>query len=274
MALFDRGSGNGPTASGSDPEQLRFAISDIHGYADALEAGLHEHGLIGSDDCWVGGPTRVWFLGDYVDRGHRGLDVMRLIRKLEQGAAASGGQVRPLLGNHELQFLAALHFGDQHLSSDGRTTWRAGWRRYGGVESELQAVDDATVDWMTRLALVDVDGDDLLLHTDTDDYLRLGRTAGEVNAAGREILANRRADEWALLHRILTRRGGFREPGSPERLLSELGARRVVHGHNSLIGGFGLPEREARVPFSYASGQALAIDGGVFEGGSLVVARL
>lgn len=47
-----------------------------------------------------------------------------------------------------------------------------------------------------------------------------------------------------------------------------------MHGHSSLIGVFGLAGEQAGSPHVYASGRAVAIDGGVFEGGSLLVAHL
>lgn len=252
----------------------RLAVSDVHGHADLLAGLLVDHGVVDADGVWTGDATRLWFLGDYVDRGRQGLEVIDLVRRLEHEALDSGGSVRPLLGNHELQFLAALHFGDRHRAREGSPTWRAGWLRYGGVEEELHAVDEATVEWLTRLPLLDRDGDDLFLHSDTDAYLRLGGSVDQINAAGREILANRDPESWASLHEVLVQRSGFREPASPSRVLSALGGRRVVHGHSSLIGSFGLAVEEARVPYVYAAGRAMAIDGGVFEGGSIVVAQL
>lgn len=266
--------GNDPAGSAQRPRPGRLAISDVHGHLDELRASLQEHGVTDQEHRWTAGAARLWFLGDYLDRGRQGLDVVDLVRELQREAVGSGGFVRPLLGNHELQFLAALHFGDRHVAGDGRTPWRQGWLRYGGVEEELRDVDDATVEWLTRLPLMDVDGDDLLLHSDTDAYLRLGRTVEDINGAGREILASRDTEAWALLHGILTQRDGFRGRGSPDQLLSALGARRVVHGHSSLMGSMGLPAEEARAPHVYASGRAIAIDGGVFEGGSLLVAHL
>lgn len=252
----------------------RVAISDVHGHVDALRDRLEEHGLVDATHHWTGGTTRIWFLGDYVDRGRHGLEVIDLVRRLERESGDVGGAVRPLLGNHELQFLAALHFGDRVPASEGGPTWREGWLRYGGIEEELEVVDDATVEWMTRLPLVGLDGDDLLLHSDTDAYLQLGGTVEEINAAGREILAGRDGAAWAALHRILVQRNGFRDSGSPRHLLSQLGGRRVVHGHSSLIGSFGLSAESSSQPLVYASGRAVAIDGGVFEGGSVVVAEL
>jgi hypothetical protein len=269
------GEGEGdPAGSEQSTRPTRLAISDVHGHLDALRVSLQEHGVTDEQHRWTAGTARLWFLGDYLDRGRQGLEVVDLVRALQRDAAPSGGFVKPLLGNHELQFLAALHFGDRHVAGDGRTPWREGWLRYGGVEEELHDVEDATVEWLTRLPLMDLDGDDVLLHSDTDAYLRLGRTVDDINGAGREILASRDTDAWALLHGILTQRDGFRGRGSPGRLLSELGARRVVHGHSPLMGSMGLPAEEARAPHVYASGRAVAIDGGVFEGGSLLVAHL
>ena len=252
----------------------RLVMSDVHGHVDDLKARLQEHGLTDAEQEWTGGAAALWFLGDYVDRGRRGLEVIDVVRRLERDATEHKGRVQSLLGNHELQFLAALHFGDRSPAFGGGTTWRAGWLRYGGIEEELRDVDDATVDWMTCLPLGDLDGDDLLIHSDTDAYLQLGGSVEEINAAGREILTNRDPGDWAMLHHVLTQRHGFRGSNSPRRLLDALGARRVVHGHSSLIGSFGLTAEEARVPHVYASGRAVAVDGGVFEGGSLLVALI
>ena len=252
----------------------RLAVSDVHGHLEALLTALGEHGVLDERQGWAGGATKVWFLGDYLDRGRQGLQVVDLVRSMQRDASHAGGVVTALLGNHELQFLGALHFGDRHAAADGRTPWRAGWLRYGGVEEELRAANDESVGWMTQLPLLDLEGDDVLLHSDTDAYLTLGRTVEDINVAGREILAGRDPEAWALLHRVLTRRHDFRAPGSPVRLLSQLGARRVVHGHSSLLSSFGLAPDVARAPHVYAAGRAVAIDGGVFEGGSVLVAEL
>lgn len=252
----------------------RVAISDVHGHLGVLRERLEEHGLIDGSQRWAGGTTRVWFLGDYVDRGRHGLEVIDLVRRLGRESRLSGGTVEPLLGNHELQFLAALHFGDRTPATGDGYKWREGWLRFGGIEEELRAVDDDTVEWMSGLPLAALDGEDLLLHSDTDAYLALGESVEEINAAGRAILAGRDPEAWARLHQILVQRDGFSDAGSLADLLARLGARRVVHGHSSLIGAFGLPSDEAARPHVYASGRAVAIDGGVFEGGSVVVAEL
>ena len=226
-----------------------------------------------TDDRWTGGDQRLWFLGDYVDRGREGLGVVDLVRQLQDEARHAGGEVNALLGNHELQFLAALHFGDRGRTGD-RPSWGAMWRRYGGVESELEAVDEEQVHWMTHRPLMDTDAGLLFLHSDTEAYLQLGRSVQEINAAGHEILRGRDPDEWELLHELMTRRGDFLHRERVDRMLGTLGVTRMVHGHSTLGGVFGLDRSASTRPHVYADGRVTAIDGGVFEGGAIVVANL
>jgi hypothetical protein len=250
-----------------------MVISDVHGHLDVLRERLLAHGLL-HDGTWAGGDRRLWFLGDYVDRGPEGLGVVELVRRLEVGARASGGRVTPLLGNHELQFLAALHFGERPVRPGSDDSWLSGWRRFGGVDEELRLVSAEQVEWMTRLPLIDEEDGVLLVHSDSDAYLELGRSVAEINAAGRRILSGRDHVEWAFLHQLMTRRGDFLRAERLSAFLHALDGRRVVHGHSPLGGVFGLEPSARKRPHVYADGRATAVDGGVFEGGALIVAEL
>lgn len=68
---------------------MRYAISDIHGCAATLRYAVQELDLQPED--------RLYFLGDYVDRGPDSLGVIRYIQELDRA-----GQVAAILrGNHE-----------------------------------------------------------------------------------------------------------------------------------------------------------------------------
>jgi Calcineurin-like phosphoesterase len=258
----------------SSPRE-RFAMSDVHGHLAAFATTLRAHGVIRADGKWAAEGAELWILGDYLDRGDDGLAVVDAVRTLQSEAAAADGAAHALLGNHELQFLAALYFGDREISGDGETSFLANWRRYGGRDEELAAVTDEQVAWMSGLPLLGVSDGDLLMHSDTRAYLELGRTVDEINAAGRSILKGRDGSGWAELHRIMTLRGELVRPEPRAELLESLNAQRIVHGHSTLRAGFGLSGLSAAQPFSYGDGTVLAIDGGVFEdGGHLLFTRL
>lgn len=79
-----------------------LAIGDIHGSLDGLTEILRETGLADADDRWSGGRTLLVQTGDFTDRGDDVRAVMELLMELQKGARAAGGEVKVLLGNHEL----------------------------------------------------------------------------------------------------------------------------------------------------------------------------
>ena len=91
------------------------AVGDIHGSLDSLVRILRSAGLIDGDDQWVGGDAVLVQTGDLVDRGAQVRDVLDLMMRLETQAAAAGGQVVALLGNHEVNNLVA-YYGDESNS--------------------------------------------------------------------------------------------------------------------------------------------------------------
>jgi hypothetical protein len=82
-----------------------FAIGDIHGEFDTLAAVLRNAGLVDADLRWTGGRARLAVLGDMMDRGEDVTRVLWLLYRLELEAAAAGGGVHVVLGNHELMVL-------------------------------------------------------------------------------------------------------------------------------------------------------------------------
>lgn len=247
-----------------------FAVSDVHGHLDDLRAGLGAAGLVDATGSWTGAGAQLWVLGDLLDRGPDGLAVVRYLRRLQRDAP---GQVHVLLGNHEVLALG------KWLHPDG--AFDLAWRRNGGLAADQHGLSSDDVTWLAGLPAVGRAGRHLLVHSDTTAYLTWGETIDEVNAGVAALLAG---DEESLrsVWRGLTTRLRFTGRDGADRarlLLDTLGGEQVVHGH-SIIGLLrGDDEDDDDVdgvdgPHEYAEGRALAIDGGRYAGGPLLVVRL
>jgi hypothetical protein len=82
-----------------------IAISDIHGAHEAFVETLRAASLVDGRLDWSGGRTHLVIVGDILDRGDQSRAVMDLLIRLEPQAAAAGGRVHVVLGNHELMNL-------------------------------------------------------------------------------------------------------------------------------------------------------------------------
>ncbi len=81
------------------------AISDVHGAYDPMVRTLGNAGVIDANRHWAGGDTHLVIVGDLLDRGPDSRDAMDLLMQLEGEAAAAGGRVHVLIGNHEVMNL-------------------------------------------------------------------------------------------------------------------------------------------------------------------------
>jgi len=100
-----------------DSPPLTYAVGDIHGCADLLDA------LLERIEAHAGGrERRLVFLGDYMDRGPGSARVIETLRKLQW---REEGAVVCLMGNHEAMLLKTLQeHGAREL-----------WLRNGGQET-------------------------------------------------------------------------------------------------------------------------------------------
>ncbi|MDG4857195.1 metallophosphoesterase [Streptomyces sp. T-3] len=272
------------SASGLGP---LYVVGDVHGYLDELIGALREQGLIDDECAWAAGNARLWFLGDFTDRGPDGIGVIDLVMRLSAEAAAAGGYCKALMGNHELLLLGAKRFGDTPVNSGaGTATFQAAWLLNGGQKSDMDRLQDVHLQWMSRLDAIELEDGHLLMHSDTTAYLDYGDSIEAVNDTIREALTRNDADECWDLFRKFTKRFAFRDESGPEavrELLGAYGGNRVVHGHSPipyLLGEVGSEEGEDSTgpqvdgPHVYAGGLAIAMDGGVTMAGKLLVCQL
>ncbi|WP_329460238.1 metallophosphoesterase [Streptomyces sp. NBC_01497] len=266
-----------------------YVVGDVHGYIDELLAALGEQGLVDAEGRWSAGTARLWFLGDFTDRGPDGVGVIDLVMRLSAEAAAAGGYCKALMGNHELLLLGAKRFGPTPVSSGaGTATFHAAWLLNGGQQHDMERLQDVHLQWMSRLDAVAEEDGHLLMHSDTTAYLDYGTTIDDVNDTVHQIITRNDADECWDLFRKLTKRFAFRDdgPDAARELLGSYGGTRVVHGHSPipyLLGEVGAedPDDEGgrsgpvvEGPHVYADGLAVAMDGGVTMAGKLLVVQL
>jgi hypothetical protein len=120
------------------PRRL-VAIGDLHGDLGGARAALGAAGAIDDGDHWRGGDLVVVQTGDVLDRGDDERTILELLWRLGAEARAAGGDVIPLLGNHELMNAA----GDfRYVTPGGFRDFAAvpgvDVARYGDVPAEAR----------------------------------------------------------------------------------------------------------------------------------------
>ena len=240
-----------------------YVVSDVHGHLTDLRAVLLEAHLVDGDDRWTGGDADLWVLGDLVDRGPDGIGVVRFVRSLQEQAP---DRVRVLMGNHESLMLGC------HLFPD--TRFAELWLINGGRRADQEGLTQDDVAWLRTLPLMAQAGDHLLMHSDTTDYLGWGDSVEEVNAAVAQLLAGDDAQQHYDVFAALTTRFDFTGANGAQAaraMLDRFGGKRIVHGH-SIIGMIvNAPSEQTEGPLAYADGLVVAIDGGRYDGGPLLL---
>lgn len=105
-----------PARSDRHPAAARLvAIGDVHGDLEATRKALRLAGAIDGSDHWIGGELVVVQTGDQLDRGDGEQEILELLARVQHEAAAAGGALHILNGNHE--FMNAL--GDLRYVTPG-----------------------------------------------------------------------------------------------------------------------------------------------------------
>ena len=247
-----------------------FVVGDVHGHRDVLVRLLREVDLVDAAERWSGGDALLWLVGDLVDRGPDGIGTIDLVRRLE---GESGGRVRCLLGNHEAFLLSVHALGEEETGFPG-TTFTDVWLANGGVLRDLHALTPEHVAWLASRPAIACEGDWLLLHADTDGYLRYGRSVDAVNAGIASALARAAPDALDELLEILCDRLRLADPAVVDTLLDLFGGSRIVHGHTPIASVLGRDPRFVTGPLVSPDGRVVNVDHCLFAGGPGFVTRL
>lgn len=243
-----------------------YAVSDVHGHLADLRHHLAYVGLVDAEDRWTGGDAELWVLGDLIDRGPDGIGVLRLVRSLQEQAPE---QVHMLLGNHESLMLGYHLFPETRLAEI--------WAVNGGRQADQDGLTEDDVAWLRGLPAMALVGDHLLMHSDTIGYLRWGGSVEEINSTVADHLAGDDFDAHFEVFSALTHRFDFAgEHGADlaRQMLAMLGGKRIVHGHSIIGTLIDVPSPQVEAPIVYADDLVLAIDGGRYDGGPLLLLQL
>jgi Calcineurin-like phosphoesterase len=138
-----------------DPADRTLVVSDIEGNFYALKKLLLANGVMDDRYRWRFGAGRLTLVGDFVDRGRDVTAVLWLIYKLEADAAAAGGDVRFVLGNHEEMMLR----GDARYA---QRKYRMIATRRGSIYAALWGDNTELGRWLRSKNAVERSGRDLL----------------------------------------------------------------------------------------------------------------
>lgn len=164
-----------------------IAFGDVHGAFKELTALLMDVGLVDEQLTWRGGTTHLVSLGDLMDRGPDARLVLDLLRRLQGEAAAAGGRVHVLLGNHELMSLT----GDaRYVSAAERQSFKslapAAKSELGGWRAAYRP-DGLYGAWLLEQSVTVVINDTVFVHGGLAPVIAELGPAG-VNARTREVL--------------------------------------------------------------------------------------
>lgn len=142
------------------PRPAIWAIGDVHGCCQSLDALLASPEIAGDPNC------RFWFVGDLVNRGPSNAETLRRVMSL-------GDRATVVLGNHDLR---ALGVAAGCVRPDARDT----------LNDLFDAPDaDVLLDWLRAQPLIHVQDRHVLVHAGLYpgwDVLQAMAHAGEVEA--------------------------------------------------------------------------------------------
>jgi hypothetical protein len=107
-----------------------YCVGDVHGDMESFVQLLEANGVVDAQGRWDAGPATLVQMGDILDGLARGLpqfasgsrdtDVLAYMYQLRAQARAAGGDVRCLVGNHEIMNLADIFTYVAPADAEGR----------------------------------------------------------------------------------------------------------------------------------------------------------
>jgi calcineurin-like phosphoesterase family protein len=91
-----------PAPAGAQEAPHVVVVGEVQGASNTVTSLLQHLQLIDDDAQWSGGDTVLIQTGDLMDKGEHVREALDLFMRLQEEAAAAGGRVVVLMGNHEV----------------------------------------------------------------------------------------------------------------------------------------------------------------------------
>ncbi len=227
------------------------AVGDLHGDLDNAIAALHLAGATDASGTWTGGDLTLVQTGDTTDRGPDSKAVIELLMRLGREAAAAGGKVIPVIGNHEIMNV----LGDWRYVSEGDLA------AFGGEAPRRAAfaLDGPLGRWVLESSAVVQLGDVVFAHGGVSARFAPQGAEALSTAVRRALVGGDRdvlGDDGPLWYR------GYLLAEEPlacaelDTALAAMGARRMVVGHTT--------QKTGKVA-ARCGGRLLGIDTGISD---------
>ena len=141
-----------------------IVIGEVSGAANSVTQLLQRMQLVDEAGHWIGGDAVFVQTGDLMDGGENVRAALDLFMRLQEEAAAAGGKVVVLMGNHEVlniigdyrgvDYMAYQHFAGADSEVQQQQAWEAyaAWReqRAEATGGDFTADETAKSDWMAN----------------------------------------------------------------------------------------------------------------------------
>jgi hypothetical protein len=225
-----------PNCITNDNSQDKIVVlSDIEGEFEHFRKLLLATKVIDSTYQWIFGHGKLIIAGDLFDRGKQVSQFLWLLYKLEDEAAAKGGEVHTILGNHDIMNMS----GDFRYVQD---VYQIDAALMGNRYSELYGSDTEIGRWLRAKNIIENIGGLLVMHGGVSpQVLALQKTIEAIDSECRPWYDRSRAVPDSLKiffgpNALFWYRGYFLEPKANEGLvdstLAFYHARQIIVGHD------------------------------------------
>ncbi|KAF9318041.1 hypothetical protein BG003_011910 [Podila horticola] len=233
------------------------AVGDIHSDVKAAVSVLKMAGLIDSQENWIGGTNTFISTGDLVDRGADTIAVYKLFQKLRPQAAAAGGEIVNLLGNHEVM----------NMGGDLRYVTKEDTASFGGA-SKRKAAWNVKSGWIGQFVSQNFkithiqNGHTVFSHGDQHvDWAKLGvDTLNEMSYDN--IMAGKFKEPIFKTPGPLWNRALAENEGGDKKTCADIETIKKYYGVKRLVSGHTAQDDTGRI-LSRCNGSYLVIDTGI-----------